>query len=52
MKNLTIRLGIDNKPMGNIDIVDTGKDIRITPIETVMRDHTHDSINKKILSLK
>ena len=34
------KFGIDNKAMSNIKIEDIVKDISLTPIEIVMRDHT------------
>ena len=43
-EELIIRFSIENKPMSNIEIVDKGKDISITPIEIAMRDQTPYSI--------
>ena len=40
------KLGIDNKAMNNIKVEDIGRDISLTPIEILMRDQTHDSVNE------
>ena len=36
--------GSNNEPMSNIRIKDIGKDIRLTPIEIIMRDEKPDNI--------
>ena len=38
--------GIDNEPMSNIRLKDIGKDLSLTPIETITRDEKPEMINE------
>ena len=40
------KINIDNNAMSDIRIKDIGKDISLTPIEIVMRDHTPDNTSE------